>query len=193
MGRAIEKGLRDQFITLKQQGASLAAISERLHLHYGTVCKLSAQFKRQGSLPVQYPNCGSKELQSPALVVRASGWLKRLHPSWGAPFIRLQLVCRYGEADFPQSRTLQRWFRKWGLNKPRQRLHQPRIGEAKAVHNIWQVDAKERFTLQDGTGACYLTITDEHSGAGLSALVFPPLLYLSGAGGAAQRKADRDL
>ena len=59
------------------------------------------------------------------------------------------------------------------LTKPRQQLQQPPIGQAKAVHNIWQVDAKENLVLLDGSPGCYLTITDEHSGAGLAALVFP--------------------
>ena len=36
------------------------------------------------------------------------------------------------------------------------------------------MDAKENLVLRDGSPGCYLTITDEHSGAGLAALVFPP-------------------
>lgn len=106
--------------------------------------------------------------------MRAALWLKRLHGSWGAPFIQLQLRERYGKERVPAVRTLQTWFRSRGLTKPRQRLAAPSIGTSKAVHNIWQVDAKENLTLLDGTRACYLTITDEHSGAGLDALVFPP-------------------
>lgn len=183
MGQAIAMGLREQFINLKQQGCSRRAISEQLHISFGTVCKLSAQLKRQGNLAVHYQNCGAKKPLTGALWVRASLWLRRLHPSWGAPFIRLCLTDRYGAEGLPKARTLQRWFRKWNLTKPRQQLHQPRIGTSKAVHNIWQADAKERLTLLDGTGACYLTITDEHSGAGLAALVFPPQLYPPGARG----------
>ena len=47
-------------------------------------------------------------------------------------------------------------------------------------HNIWQVDAKENLRLADSSEACYLTITDEHSGAGLEGLVFPPEAHLPG-------------
>ena len=42
---------------------------------------------------------------------------------------------------------------------------EPSIGRSLAPHNIWEVDAKERFTLEDGSPACYLTITDEKTGA----------------------------
>lgn len=174
MGRAIEMGLREQFIALKQAGYSLHAISEELHLCYGTVCHLSARLKKQGNLAVHYQNCGAKEPTSPRFLVRAALWLKRHHPDWGAPFIRLQLCKRYGEENMPVSRSLQRWFRSENLSRPRQQKAEPRIGTAKAPHNIWQVDAKENLTLCDHSAACYLTITDEHSGAGLAGPVFPP-------------------
>jgi transposase len=189
MGQAISMAVREQFIRLKAQRHSLSAISEQLDLRYGTACKLSAQLKAEGSLSLHYQHCGPKDVKSNPLLVRASCWLRRLHPGWGAPFIRLQLVRRYGAQGVPKSRTLQRWFRRWKLTKPRQQVNQPSIGTATAVHNIWQVDAKENLTLHDGSPACYLTITDEHSGAGLAALVFPPPLYSAGAPARGPRKA----
>lgn len=185
MGRAIEMGLREQFIALKQQGLSLNHICTQLGLHYGTACKLSSQFRRQGDLRVHYSNCGAKKPRTAPLLVRAALWLKRLHRSWGAPFIQLQLAQRYGKEVVPAVRTLQTWFRRRGLTKPPQRLAEPCIAGAKAVHNIWQVDAKENLTLLDGTRACYLTIADEHSGAGLAALIFPPQPHCPSAPGGA--------
>jgi hypothetical protein len=181
MGRAIEMGQREQLIDLKNQGYSLLAISEQLHLPYGTVSTLSAHLRRAGNLEVHYANCGPKQPTSDAVVFRGALWLKRLHPDWGAPYIHLLLKERYGPERTAAVRTLQTWFRKKELNKPRPRLAQPRIGGAKAPHNIWQVDAKENLSLKDGSPACYLTITDEHSGAGLEALVFPPQADFSGA------------
>jgi transposase len=174
MGRAIEIGLREQLIALKQEGHRLAAISEQLNLPYATVRNLSARYKQVGHLAVDYSRCGPQQPTSEALLQRASLWLKRHHPGWGAPLIQLKLRDRYGTDRTPSVRTLQRWFRQQHLTKPRQQVVQPPIGSSKAVHNIWQVDAKENLTLADGSGACYLTITDEHSGAGLQALVFPP-------------------
>ena len=174
MGRAIEMGEREQLITLKQQGQSLEAIAQQLNLSLSSVRQLSARFKQQGHLKVTYTNCGPKQALSEPLLQRASLWLKRHHPQWGAPLIRLKLLKRYGAKRTPSVRTLQRWFVNQHLTKPRQQLQQPPIGQAKAVHNIWQVDAKENLLLLDGSPGCYLTITDEHSGAGLAALVFPP-------------------
>lgn len=136
--------------------------------------KLSAGYKREGHLAVAYKRCGPKGVRSERFLFRASLWLKRLHPGWGAGLIRLALVNRYGEAKMPSLRSMQRWFRWAHLTKPRQQQNQPVIGQSKAVRNSWQVDAKENLRLKDGRQACYLTITDEHSGAGLAALVFPP-------------------
>lgn len=179
MGRATEMGQREQLIALKQQGHSLAHISQQVQLPFATVRNLSARFKKQGHLTVAYANCGPKNPTTEALLQRASLWLKRHHPTWGAPLIRLKLMDRYGPDRTPATRTLQRWFRQKNLNKPRQQRAQPPIGQSKAPHNIWQVDAKENLTLADGTPACYLTITDEHSGAGLEAPVFPLRTNLS--------------
>jgi hypothetical protein len=170
-------GQREQLIALKKQGYSLWAISEQLHIAYGTVCNLSARLKHEGNLEVHYGNCGPKHPSSDAAVLRAALWLKRHHPGWGAPYIHLILSKRYGSERPPAIRTLQYWFRKEHLTRPRAQTPQPRIGTSTAPHNIWQVDAKENLTLLDGTEACYLTITDEHSGAGLEALVFPPQAY----------------
>ena len=181
MGRATDMGLRDQLIALKQQGYTLTAIAEQLGLPLGTVRKLSADFSRQQHLQAGYHHCGPKQHTSEALMLRASLWLKKHHPRWGAPLIQLKLTQRYGQQRSPSIRTLQRWFLAHQLSKPRSQLQQPRIGAAKAVHNIWQVDAKENLELTDGSPGCYLTITDEHSGAGLAALVFPPQPHLPGA------------
>ncbi len=181
MGRAIEIGQREQLIAFKKQGKTLATISQELNITLSTVKSLSARYKKVGNLTVAYANCGPKQITTNNLSFRASRWLKRGHPTWGAPLIHLKLLDRYGPQLTPSVRTLQRWFRQQHLTKPRQHLAQPTIGQAKAVHNIWQVDAKENLTLTDGSPACYLTITDEHSGAGLEALVFPPQTNQSGA------------
>lgn len=41
------------------------------------------------------------------------------------------------------------------------------------MHEVWAVDAKEQMKLHDATGACWLTLTDEASGAILSTRAFP--------------------
>jgi len=134
MGRAIEIGQREQLIALKQGGHTLAAISEQLGLPFATVQHLSARYKREGHLGVSYGNCGPQQPISDTRLWRGSLWLKRHHPQWGAPLMRLKLLERYGPQLTPSIRTLQRWFRQHHLSKPRQQLAQAPIGASKAVH-----------------------------------------------------------
>jgi hypothetical protein len=49
----------------------------------------------------------------------------------------------------------------------------PSIGRAREVHNIWQIDAKEKFKIATGEKHCYLTVVDEKSGSLLGAKSFP--------------------
>ena len=75
--------------------------------------------------------------------------------------------------NIPSIRSLERWYRENNLVKPKRQTGEPSIGRARAVHNIWEVDAKEQLELLDGQAACYLTMVDEKSGAWLASPVFP--------------------
>jgi hypothetical protein len=170
--------VREQIISLHRQRYSAVAISKQLQLNVRSVRRLIQRYKADHSTNLQpaYQHCGVKRSKVNVTLLRAGLWLKRLHPLWGAPCIHLQLIERYGEQPgIPAVRTLQRWMRTKGLNRPRE--HHPAIdrGWATTPHYIWQVDAKERLVLDNELQqpACYLTISDEHSGACLQALVFP--------------------
>ena len=80
MGGAIEPGLREQFIALKQQGLGLKSICA--NRGFLMACKLSARFKKQGDLQVHYSNCGAKGPLTAPLLVGAALWLRRLLTSW---------------------------------------------------------------------------------------------------------------
>lgn len=187
---ALPLALREQIILLHQQHTPACNIAAQVQASITTVRRLIYAYKCGGAAGLQpaYKACGPKQPRCNRALLRAALWLKRLHPQWGAPFIHLCLIRRYKDQHAPSVRSMQRWMRKTGLNPPRRHLPSTHIGWALQPHNIWQVDAKERLVLQDGQCACYLTITDEHSGACLQALVFPPQPYRAGAGpGGAQR------
>jgi hypothetical protein len=174
---AIPLAVREQIILLHQQHYSAVAISEQLQVNVHSVRRLIQHYKADHARSLQpaYSNCGVKKLKVNAALLRAGLWLKRLHPYWGAPCIHLQLIERYGEQQqgMPAVRTLQQWMRTKGLNRPREQHPAVDRGWAVAPHHVWQVDAKERLVLDNKQPACYLTISDEHSGACLQTLVFP--------------------
>jgi hypothetical protein len=172
MGRATELIFREQIQALRNQGLSIVEISEQLSIPYGTVKHLCRRFKVSNDLQPKYKNCGRRpgvEFESPK---NRALELRRQHPKWGAPRIRVEMQLE-GIRPLPSVRVLQRFFRQNEAYIPRNRNCQPPIGRSQAPHNIWEVDAKERFRLLDGQPACYLTITDEKTGAWLEAPVFP--------------------
>jgi hypothetical protein len=115
-------------------------------------------------LQTSYSNCGKSKPSQDNVVYRASLWLKHLHSEWGTPRIHAGLQSRYG-SKIPTIRTLNRWYKDAQITKPRSKINREVIGKSTAVHNIWQVDAKENLTLGDGQESRYLTIVDEKSGA----------------------------
>ena len=161
--------------------------SKKLSISYNSVRTLCHRYAavdptrtghKEALLP-HYDQCGPQEKRYGAEVIEAALALKQLHPRWGAPRLRLLLETemvskkRESREAIPSIRTLERWFREHNLIKPKRQTGEPRIGRARAVHNIWEVDAKEQLKLLDGQAACYLTMVDEKSGAWLASPVFP--------------------
>lgn len=179
MGSALPIYLRRQIVEERAKGHKLIEISDQYHLSYSTVCNIYKRYRQEGleGLGPHYERCGSHICSDNAFIRRAAVWLRRLHPGWGAELIAVKLQDRYKEHRVPGERTLQRWFKAFGLNKVRSRFPSPLQPWARKVHDIWQIDAKEKLNLGLGGKACYLSVVDEKSGALLKAFVFPPFLY----------------
>lgn len=175
MSSALPHSDRELIIREKLKGRSLIQIAASNNFSYSTTCNIWRRFKSKGieGLKPNYSNCGPSGIKRSYKIYRCSLWLKRKHPKWGAPFIKTILEERYPTEDFPSIRTMQLWFRKAGLSIPKAYRKEPTIPKVKAVHDCWQIDAKENLKLQDGSKACYLTIVDVKSGAVLDASVFP--------------------
>jgi hypothetical protein len=69
---------------------------------------------------------------------------------------------------------LQRWLHQAGLTPPPSvRVQCLDDRRAREPHDVWQMDAVECLRLADGSGACWLRLTDECSGAILATQAFP--------------------
>jgi len=172
---AINIEVRRTIIRLKESGERLIDISQILKLSYRTVSNIWQRYKKKGraDLVCDYTKCGTQQAKRYMGVKSKCLDLKILHPRWGTPRLHVELVKLYPQEVIPSIRTLHSWYKKANLICPNHLEREPAIGRAKAVHNIWQVDAKERLRLPNEQNACYLTIVDEKSGACLEALVFP--------------------
>ena len=169
--------LRQQIVQRHQQGEPLSAIAQALHVPPSTVRDWWHRFRDQGEAGLQthYDRCGPKEPKAGAVIHQAALAKKREHPPWGAGLIRLELAAQFPGRHLPHPRTLQRWFRAAGLAPLRAQRPAMERQRGQEPHAVWEVDAKERLLLADGSGTSVLTVTDEASGALLGATPFPPV------------------
>jgi len=174
MGQALSHDIRMSVITIRQSGKRFSEIAKDLSIGYSTCLNLWRRYQLKGEegLRTNYKNCGPQSIISERSIYKHSLKLKKEHAEWGAPYIITQLEDLFPQAILPTSRTLQRWFRKAGLNQPKSQLPSKADKWAKNVHQVWQIDAKERIDLPNGQQCCYLTTVDEKSGALLDAKVF---------------------
>lgn len=175
MPSAIAVPIRQQIVDLRAQGKSYSEIAQVLHQSKSSVRRICRQYRADEPYSLQpgYERCGHRVLQFERLVYRSAIYLKRQHPSWGGGIIRVKLQQRWSDRSIPTERTLQRWFRQAGVNSAPMRRPTPRRVRARVVHQCWQVDAVSHQTLADGRPACWLSATDEASGALIEASVFP--------------------
>jgi hypothetical protein len=132
------------------------------------------RYVETGRLMPAYDRCVHSEVRSDKAIYTAAVEMKRTHPSWGAGLIRVELSDSFTEAMLPSVRTLQRWFRRAQVQTPkREKTPKPKVKRGKTVHEVWALDAKEQIEIADGSHVSWLTITDEASGAILSATLFP--------------------
>lgn len=176
---AIAVPIRQQIIEHRQQGASIAEVAKALGLSYWSVRRIVRRYRDQGecALVPNYQNCGVREIHFSRGVYRGALWLKRHHRGWGAGLIRVLLQERWGPGSVPSERTMQRWFKGAGLSSGAVASGVPsaqRSAEC-SVHEVWQLDGTSHQRLADGSGASWLTLVDEASGAHLASQAFPPL------------------
>lgn len=172
--RAHSISTRHRAVELHKQGISRKRIATELAVDYDVVCDWIKRYLTEGEkgLSSRYHRCGRKPVLA-AEVHRAANWLKRLHPAWGAGFIRVALMERYPYLHIPCERQLQVWFRTAGLQPQHTRLPQSEVRWAKGPLDVVQVDAKECMQTADKADCCYLKFTDEHTGSILDAHFFP--------------------
>lgn len=166
---------RREIVKRREAGEAFTRISQDLNVSYDAVRQIYQRYEQTGRLSPAYERCAHTEIRSDKAVYAAAIEMKREHPTWGAPLIWVELAETFEEDQLPSLRTLQRWFRRAGVQKPRpERVPKPPGKRGQTVHEVWAMDAKEQVALADGSYVSWLTVTDEASGAILSVTLFPP-------------------
>lgn len=165
---------RREIIARREQGESLASIARSVRRSYDAVRRIYHAYVNSGRLSPAYERCKHTAVRHDATLYEVAIALKAAHPGWGAGLIVTELRDQYPQATLPSVRTLQRWFRRAGVQKPRgDQVPKVTVRRGKVPHEVWALDAKEDLQLMDGSYGSWLTITDEGSGAILSATLFP--------------------
>jgi hypothetical protein len=183
MPRAIAFPIRLLIIERHQAGHSLSAIAQELQLSYRTVRTFWQGYCANGDAGLQnnYADCGPSSRAFPHDLQRAAISLKTDHRRWGAGLIQLQLRKLFPDQRLPSWRTLQRWWQQDGVQIQRRRAPPAARGRGQQPHQVWQLDAKERIRLEDGSLNSVASVVNEASGALLAARPFPPGLLVAGA------------
>jgi hypothetical protein len=170
----IAVAIRQQIVVRRQSGKNLGEIARDLGLPYDSVRNVWRLYQSEGRIKPNYENCGPKEVKVCKKVYRAASFLKYLHPTWGAPLIKQLIQEKWQDEPVPSERSLQRWFKRAGINQPRKKqLGDARKGRGKAAHNVWEMDSREEIQLASGQKVVWLVVSDEASGAILKGSIFP--------------------
>lgn len=174
MPAALALSIREEIVKRRQAGETFRRIARELKVSYAATRRMWERFEQEGNLKPHYDRCRPPEVRKAARLHERAVELKQSHPSWGAGLIRLELSEQFPTEELPSERTLQRWFRRAGVGRTRVDT-QPRVRvkRGRDPHEVWAMDAKEQIRLADGRYVSWLTITDEGSGAVLSATLFP--------------------
>ncbi len=177
MGQAKTLDVRQRVVTMKQSKHTNAIIAKSLQIGIGTVKNIWKRYKINGQagLPACYDKCGRPISSNDELAFRLVRLVRHLHPTWGVPFIVLNISAKYPNLKLRSIRQYQRRLFEGSDQLPRPILPpKPDAEQSRVAHDTWQIDAKERFTIQNGQEVCYLTIVDEATGSLLGTQAFPP-------------------
>ncbi|RMG81820.1 MAG: helix-turn-helix domain-containing protein [Bacteroidetes bacterium] len=186
MGQAISIQLKLRIARERQsEGTSYVELQKRHGVSYNSVRSICAAYESKGEagLVPNYSACGRPLTPGSEKGYRLVRLIKHFHPDWGVPYITTRIRERYPELKLLSDRQYQRRLKAdpSRVVVPAPKLpKQPPARKPRQVHDEWQVDAKERIALADGSEGCYLNVTDTKSNAMLKAKAFPPGAYLHG-------------
>ncbi len=176
MTRAISYDRRVKILRDRAFGKTIAVVAAENLCSISAVKALLKRHKELGEacLVPAYGNCGKSARThfSPPVMEAVMAYRER---SFGAPYLNSQLGLLFPQERIPDTRTIQRMWKKKG--NPRSKGHQKTVRRgpwSKKAGETWQIDGKEQVELADGSQVSWLNVADEASSAALQTTVFPP-------------------
>lgn len=178
MPSTISMAIRQSIVERYKKGEKISTLSRYYKVSRVSIYSFINREQSEGlkGLCPKYDNCGKVRPSSTQFIFRAVRCMRAWHPSWGAEKIRAEMLQMRPQLDLPHYRTFTRWFH-WNNQiqvRLKSSLPRPQARQAKHLHEIWQIDAKEEISIADGSKNCWLNIADEFSGMVIDPPVFPP-------------------
>lgn len=170
--------LRHEFVQLaSQEGANIAMLAQRYSISRKTAYKWLSRFEAEGvsgladrsRTPLRSPRTTPEHVEAAVLELRAR------HPAWGGRKLRRRLLDLLAQGrlsvpllsadEVPAPSTITAILHRHGLiTEEAIRQHQPmQRFEKERPNELWQMDFKGDFLLEDLTRCYPLTVLDDHS------------------------------
>lgn len=172
MATAIAYDFRKKIVKMRQEGKTYKTIATTFHCSEKSVQRLWKKFQVEGSscFETKYHLSGRKKTFNKELLDKIA---EVKDADQGAPYVRSVLLAKYPSLEIPHERTLQRWWKKEGTNRP--------VGRPKSKANwtntpnhTWQIDGKGHLELGNGAQSSWMKIVDEGTSSDLDTHLFPP-------------------
>ena len=166
-------------------GEPLASIANDMGIHYETARKWWRIARIEGRKCIAHRPRKTVGIlhNTPPEILALIDKLRREHPTWGVPYLREQVLADPGlsgplKAKVPALSSFYRYLRLVEERPPQRPLRQhvpcaPLIRQAEAPHHLWQMDLKEKCTVQGlHQQVSVVNVRDVHSSVTIGALVF---------------------
>lgn len=162
--------VRERFVlSALAGGESFAKLCRQFHIARSTGYKWLRRYREGGRRGLSERS--RRPLRSPRRIrsrwLKALRQLRRCHSCWGPRKLRARLRVLHPRVRLPSVRTLARWLQRLGLVglKRRRQRRGPRLKlvPRRAAHrpnDVWTIDFKGWFCVQDGSRINPLTVRD---------------------------------
>lgn len=156
---------REEFVKMAiQESANIKELCRKYNISRKSGYKWIQRFKETGNCeersrkPHHSPKATQKKIEDKIVILRQK------HPTWGGRKIRARLV-QTGNKDIPSAPSISKILKRNGLitTHPHKSTNAWTRFEHENANDLWQMDFKGHFLMDDGNRCHPLTILDDHS------------------------------
>ena len=163
---------RQKIVQMRKSGKSHESIAQHFSYSLSSVKRICSRFEGEGeaSFRTKYHLSGRHSVYDSSIHQQIA---EVKDGQQGAPYVRSVLQAKHPGKAIPDERTIQRYWKEQGVNRPKGRAKQ-NTAWTKQPNHTWQIDGKGHIELGSGEQVSWMNIADEGTGSDLQAGLFPP-------------------